>query len=919
MTVRFGSGNDPIITANTDTYLGGGGDDTYIVDPAFVTANAEITINDTQGANTLRLVGGIEIASSQVATLSNGTGVVELTLSNGATVFVDGASNFDFEVGGDNTGQGATTQPFSDFVEQTLGTTVPAAGDQPSQGGAVTIPNGSTGSTPEFSVSDNGPVEEGNTAEFTVELSDPQGTQTTVDYAISRDGGASADDHDQPTVGGSNTGLTGTLNFAAGETSKTIEVPFLLDNETPESGEAISVSLSNASGNNTSVGANGSASAEITNVDPFTLAPQGDTVREGNAITYTLNTAVAVGAVTDVDFQVVPGDAQAADQGTNDTNLNDFSQGAFNPSTVTIAQGDSQAQFTLSTQNEGLTELPEDFQLEATINGETRTVTTTLLDGSGQGDTFTLTENVDDFTGTPEDDLFTAVLGDTSAGELRTLNNGDILDGGDGRDILRVSQTDEDGDVFVNDASNIEVFEYSTSDEDEIYLGGMPDLEEIVIFGTDDWTNDFEDIQNLVDVTFRNNPPGEESDSYFVFDNSVTPGTVTVTFINNRDNDTEIDEYETDNNNDLIQDLIVNNEGVNEEPEIDDTTLMETLTINGFGTLYLDVNDWDSATSVDASGFTGLLAMDGSAGASSEIDVDNDFTYTGGGAREVLEFDPSSFDGTQTAPYDITIDTADGDDDVVIENPHANTYTVNLGSANDRLEVTNAPAADTFQANDTYDGGAGSEDRLAATDNAYDETASGAAANVSGFEELAISTALGANLAGGSDGNSTLELDTAFASFNDVVLEAGHTGDPTVTGLDSGASVTIADDSTGSTLDVDINNAGSNSSDVLDLVLTKDGDENFGGIDTSDIETVNIEADDAGDDADANHTANIDGSGHRNAEHHRRCRIVLDYRQLLAPRTNDVTTVDSTELRRRSERRSVGQHQRPHRQRRRRR
>jgi len=157
----------------------------------------------------------------------------------------------------------------------------------------------------------------------------------------------------------------------------------------------------------------------------FELTPQDASVKEGESITYTLTTNVAVNSATDVNFSVIPGDANAPDQGTNNTNLNDFQQGAFNPSTVTIAQGDKQAEFTLNTSNEGLTELPEEFDVQAEVNGETVTVDTTLLDGSG----FALTTDPNDtFTGDSNPDTFTAGLG--------TLQTGDILEGLGGDDTL---------------------------------------------------------------------------------------------------------------------------------------------------------------------------------------------------------------------------------------------------------------------------------------------------------------------------------------------------------------------------------------------------------------------------------------------------------------------------------------------------
>ena len=92
------TGNDILVPTNDDvTYRGLSGDDVYILSSA-IAANANISIVDTAGANRIQLVDGLSIASSRFA-----ADAVELTLSNGAVVTVNGADNFTFEVGGNDT------------------------------------------------------------------------------------------------------------------------------------------------------------------------------------------------------------------------------------------------------------------------------------------------------------------------------------------------------------------------------------------------------------------------------------------------------------------------------------------------------------------------------------------------------------------------------------------------------------------------------------------------------------------------------------------------------------------------------------------------------------------------------------------------------------------------------------------------
>jgi methionine-rich copper-binding protein CopC/uncharacterized ubiquitin-like protein YukD len=116
----------------------GAGNDTYLISSALLPSGTNITVSDALGSNSIQLAGGLSIASSQVT----GT-ALKLTLSTGATVTVLGANNFTYEAGG-NTVAGID-QPdvsYASFVQNTLGTTVPASGI--ASGGAVVL-GGSSG------------------------------------------------------------------------------------------------------------------------------------------------------------------------------------------------------------------------------------------------------------------------------------------------------------------------------------------------------------------------------------------------------------------------------------------------------------------------------------------------------------------------------------------------------------------------------------------------------------------------------------------------------------------------------------------------------------------------------------------------------------------------------------------------------
>ena len=158
--MAFTANNDiNILQASDSAVVGAGaGNDTYVLSPSTLSANQEIQISDTQGANKLQLIGGLTIASSSVA--SNG---VQLTLSNGAKVTVLGADTFSYEVGGDPlTGTAGTVQTYAQFATTTLGAaSVPTTGTV-SGTANVTIAGGSNGAY--TLASDMDTVVEGKTA-----------------------------------------------------------------------------------------------------------------------------------------------------------------------------------------------------------------------------------------------------------------------------------------------------------------------------------------------------------------------------------------------------------------------------------------------------------------------------------------------------------------------------------------------------------------------------------------------------------------------------------------------------------------------------------------------------------------------------------------------------------------------------------
>ena len=123
VTVAGTLGNDFMVLAAGNNYLGGAGNDTYLVSGNTLSGTVTATITDTEGSNTIQLVDGTVIASSLFL-----NDAVQLTLSTGAKTQVLGASKFQFQVGANATsGDTAATLTFAQFAAQ-LGASVPAAG-----------------------------------------------------------------------------------------------------------------------------------------------------------------------------------------------------------------------------------------------------------------------------------------------------------------------------------------------------------------------------------------------------------------------------------------------------------------------------------------------------------------------------------------------------------------------------------------------------------------------------------------------------------------------------------------------------------------------------------------------------------------------------------------------------------------------
>lgn len=232
-TINASSSADIIVPSNNGTtYRGLGGDDTYIISNA---ASGNITIVDTSGSNTVQLVDGLSIASTKFAADS-----VQLTLSNGAVLTVNGADKFSFEVGGNATSGVSGASVDYAGLASAMGVSSLPTGSTISDGTGGTISGTSVGSSVSYSLSASAnTVAEGSSITYTVTASASSTSATTLTYSVVGDDlGGSATKADSADI----VSLSGTVTLAAGETSATFDITPNADTAN-EGLEGIKVSL----------------------------------------------------------------------------------------------------------------------------------------------------------------------------------------------------------------------------------------------------------------------------------------------------------------------------------------------------------------------------------------------------------------------------------------------------------------------------------------------------------------------------------------------------------------------------------------------------------------------------------------------------------------------------------------------------
>jgi Ca2+-binding RTX toxin-like protein len=298
--------------------------------------NATFTVNLTVGQGTLPAstytvdlaltgTGGAELGTDTGAMVVSGTGV---TLSGSTLTFAPGATS------------ATITVPVTPDLAVETGEGLSVALSNPGAGSALRSGQTTAATSlldppiPEFSIAAGAASAVENTsATFTISLSAAQTLATSVDFTLAGTGGATIGT-DTGAVVVSGTGVTvsgSTVTFAPGATTATITVPVAFDT-VAESGEGISVTLSNAVSGTQVSGTASVANTALT--DPpapsFTLTSDaaGTPTQEGHAITFTVTPSGVVTSDTTLTINLtgatvgsITSQASAADFNPNSTTL----------------------------------------------------------------------------------------------------------------------------------------------------------------------------------------------------------------------------------------------------------------------------------------------------------------------------------------------------------------------------------------------------------------------------------------------------------------------------------------------------------------------------------------------------------------------------------------------------------------------
>lgn len=410
------------------------------------------------------------------------------------------------------------------------------------------------------------------------------------------------------------------------------------------------------------------------------------------------------------------------------------------------------------------------------------------------GETFVLKAGIEQLQGTSGDDVFKAEGG--------VMDAGDVTDGGAGNDTLEVYDNSELKGTFTN-IENLVVAgaDVSTSGYDLSSFSKSFTLKAEQDAAVSHVTN-----QTLVMDGVGNKTLTATMDAAQTSVKLVNEGSTGATFKAEGDKLASMDL--TTNANTTLAD----GDG-NTVKNVAITALADaTITLTGLDVLENVTVAGDGSVKLTGATKADINATDSTGGVTVDSALDNTAAFTGGAGNDTITL------GASTQAHD-------------------------MGAGDDTVEL-NGSALGT---DGSVDGGDGVDTLVMSADNAAAMTAN----NFKAFTNFEV---LGLN-----GGTGTIQLDS-FGDINQVTIAKALSGEVTIENMDSNGTLEF-NAAAGQKITVNVTDAGEEGhiTDVLNVKLSAaESIENAGKeLVVNDVETINIEADDADDDGDAAHTLQL--------------------------------------------------------------
>ena len=446
---------------------------------------------------------------------------------------------------------------------------------------------------------------------------------------------------------------------------------------------------------------------------------------------------------------------------------------------------------------------------------------------------FELTTGQDVVVGTPGDDVINGIIGDDEdSNNITTFNSFDVIDGGDGYDILNLVVNENY--TITPDMNSVEEISLRVLDDSAASLD-FTTVSDVTTIGLHDVPNNDADvyvwnINELIDtVKFTN--VARDSDSVWMeleFGNTVGTGSDDILQVhldnagytmNGSWEEAASLDVTNSSGEGIYENLYIHSTGsLNnnlfwyEEATSATDAALEKVMITGDANLYFSF-DWDTETldEVDASTFGANLKMDMGG-------FDKGITLTSGIGDDDLVM------GTE----DDTVSSGDGDDNIDITS--GGDDTVDAGAGDDTVDATGA-----LDTNDSLDGGAGTDTivvdnaMVGSVDGFTNDALAAFQATISNFESLGVGDYL------------TNDIDlTRWTDINHVELRDGAST-VTIDALGEGGTVTVWDDVNSITVNFDDTSADDDEL-TYTAVITDDESYYAGWLESDDVEVLNFAA-----------------------------------------------------------------------------